>query len=181
MIVVTSRRGRCRWRPRTIAGRPGAARGVSAGARRRDRGVPEGRRAAAAARHRGIGRSGGSRAGQHAAAAAYYERRWHSPPGNVAAHHYLTHAGENAGQVDKRLEHGAQFAKAGARDSARASHARPQPAARRARLRGDRRVRGGRSAAPRVRQAREDPARIRLALRAQPRSARRPRSSTSGR
>ena len=32
-------------------------------------------------------------------------------PGNVAAHHFLTHVGENSGQVKSGLDHGAQFAK----------------------------------------------------------------------
>ena len=32
-------------------------------------------------------------------------------PGNVAAHHFLTHVGENTVQVKTALEHGAQFAK----------------------------------------------------------------------
>jgi tetratricopeptide (TPR) repeat protein len=49
--------------------------------------------------------------GSTAAAAAYFEKALALSPGNVAAHHFLTHAGENSGQVKSSLEHGAQFAR----------------------------------------------------------------------
>ena len=65
------------------------------------------------------------------ASAKYFERALALAPGNVAAHHYLTHADENAGRTSKSgLEHGAAVREAGRRDSARAAHARPQPASR---------------------------------------------------
>lgn len=46
-----------------------------------------------------------------AASAAYFEKVLAMAPGNVAAHHFLTHVGENTGQLAMALEHGGQFAK----------------------------------------------------------------------
>ena len=46
-----------------------------------------------------------------AASAAYFEKVLAMAPGNAAAHHFLTHAGENTGQLKTALDHGAQFAK----------------------------------------------------------------------
>jgi tetratricopeptide (TPR) repeat protein len=40
----------------------------------------------------------------------FYERALALEPRNVAAHHYLTHAFENAGRVDEALEHGTEYA-----------------------------------------------------------------------
>ena len=46
-----------------------------------------------------------------ATSAPYFEKVLAAAPGNVAAHHFLTHVGENTGQVKNALDHGAQFAK----------------------------------------------------------------------
>jgi tetratricopeptide (TPR) repeat protein len=49
--------------------------------------------------------------GSTAASAGHFERALGMAPGSAAAHHFLTHAGENAGQARSALEHGAAFAK----------------------------------------------------------------------
>ena len=46
-----------------------------------------------------------------ATSAPYFDKVLAVVPGNVAAHHFLTHVGENTGQVKSALDHGAQFAK----------------------------------------------------------------------
>jgi tetratricopeptide (TPR) repeat protein len=49
--------------------------------------------------------------GSPAASATYYERALKMVPDYFAAHHYLAHARENAGQLPAALEHGAAFAR----------------------------------------------------------------------
>jgi len=50
--------------------------------------------------------------GSSLAAVKYYERALALTPGHFAAHHYLTHANENAGRIDQALTDAAAFAKA---------------------------------------------------------------------
>jgi tetratricopeptide (TPR) repeat protein len=52
--------------------------------------------------------------GSTLASAKYYERVLAAAPGYAAAHHYLSHANENAGRLDQALQHAAAFAKAAA-------------------------------------------------------------------
>jgi len=49
--------------------------------------------------------------GSTAASSKYYERALALAPDAAAAHHYLTHASENAGRIDDGVTHGAAFAK----------------------------------------------------------------------
>jgi tetratricopeptide (TPR) repeat protein len=48
--------------------------------------------------------------GSSASAIPYFARALAVAPASAAAHHYLTHAYENAGRIDKALVHGARFA-----------------------------------------------------------------------
>ena len=59
--------------------------------------------------------------GSTLASAKYYERVLTAAPGYPAAHHYLSHANENAGRIEQALQHAAAFAK-GASDIPHARH-----------------------------------------------------------
>ena len=181
-IAVMSTRARCRWRPRTRrATRHGSPRIAR---RSTPRSRPSRRTSSscccAASPSRPIPPSADRAARPRRC--KYYERALALVPGHFAAHHYLTHADENTGQHE-----------AGARRTARRlpKSAPEVPHARH--MHGHNLRRAGRvfeaiaefEAADRLHreytQAREDSARIRLALRAQPRPAGRRRCSTPGR
>ena len=178
-IGATSTRARCRWRRKTT---PGDVAKLGAYRQALDAAIAALPQDVELVLLRGIAESSDPAdrgQGSVAGSVPYYERALALSPGHVAAHHYLDTRARKRGTRTGGAGAFSSLREAGAGGAARAPHAWPQPAPRAA---GSHEAiaefEAADRAASRVCEAGTDPGRVRLALRAQSRTARRPRFST---
>jgi tetratricopeptide (TPR) repeat protein len=110
-IAVTSRRERCRWRPRTP---PADQAKLAAYRQALDAAIAAHPKDVEFALLRGMAESADPAErgqGSLAASVRHYERALTIVPGHFAARHYLTHAYENTGRQQEALDHSAAYAK----------------------------------------------------------------------